>query len=350
MQGQKPPTIWGAGRGQQQYLTLVQANADTCSSETRLEELDALFWRHFRADIVGLEEVRRTWDNRSGHTCGGGKYVLFHSAAATNETGAAILGVGILVRNNLVPTLISLRLLGPRLLVAKFRGSQRNLTVIVAHAPTGKATDDERTAFYASLADVTSATAGISTQVVLMDANAGPGKSRKGWEHIVGPHGIAYPVSEDTKASCDGFGQYCFDHNLCIGHTGFQHKDRHKLTFYPNAEQTGKPRDMDHVLIDGRSSSCLENCKTAPGAVISPPGTTLNGELAGHRAVVATLHCRLKAIPGNDLKKDASYIRSDCLKKEVQKEIQATLASDAPHYVMANGALVEAGHFGMLPG
>ena len=50
----RPPTIWGTGRNQQQYLTLVQANPDTCSSATRHEELDALFWRKFRADIVGL--------------------------------------------------------------------------------------------------------------------------------------------------------------------------------------------------------------------------------------------------------------------------------------------------------
>ena len=70
----RPPTRWGAGRNQQQYLTLVQANPDTCSSATRHEELDALFWRKFRADIIGLEEVRRPWDNNSGTVPADGHY------------------------------------------------------------------------------------------------------------------------------------------------------------------------------------------------------------------------------------------------------------------------------------
>ena len=53
-----------------------------------------------------------------------------------------------MVRTHLVPTIMSIRLLGPRLLVAKFRGAQRNLTVYVAHAPHSGASDDDRQAFY----------------------------------------------------------------------------------------------------------------------------------------------------------------------------------------------------------
>ena len=85
----------------------------------------------------------------------------------------------------------------PRLLVAKFRGAQRNLRVIVAHAPTGAATQEERDAFYSALNELTSTQNSMDTTVVLIDANAGPGDSREGWEHIVCPHGVPYPKDVD---------------------------------------------------------------------------------------------------------------------------------------------------------
>lgn len=90
------------------------------------------------------------------------------------------LGVGILVRTHLAPTIMSLRLLGPRLLVARIRGAQRNLKVIVAHAPCADASDADRDAFYHELDDVTTAALDMETRVVLIDANAGPGHTRQG--------------------------------------------------------------------------------------------------------------------------------------------------------------------------
>ena len=58
-----------------------------------------------------------------------------------------------MVRIHLVPAIMSIRLLGPRLLVAKFRGARRNLTVYVAHAPHSGASDDDRQAFYTDFSE-----------------------------------------------------------------------------------------------------------------------------------------------------------------------------------------------------
>ena len=102
----KSPCIWGAGRGQQQYLTIVQANPDTCSSATRLEELDSLFWDSSRAHVVGLQEVRRPWDNRVGTTCADGHYTLFHTASDGPN-----LGVGMLIRTPLLPSIMYIKLM-----------------------------------------------------------------------------------------------------------------------------------------------------------------------------------------------------------------------------------------------
>ena len=96
-----------------------------------------------------------------------------------------------MVRTQLVPTIMSIRLLGPRLLVVKFRGAQRNLTVYVAHAPHSKATKEDQDAFYDAFTTVMADRNEMDTKVVLMDANTGPDQWRTGRSHIVGPHSLS---------------------------------------------------------------------------------------------------------------------------------------------------------------
>ena len=97
-----------------------------------------------------------------------------------------------MVRSHLAPTIMSIRLWSPRLLVAKFRGARRNLTVYVAHAPHSKASDEDRQAFYTAFSEAVSDRNEMDTRVVLMDANTGPGEWRDGRPHIVGSHGTPF--------------------------------------------------------------------------------------------------------------------------------------------------------------
>ena len=97
-----------------------------------------------------------------------------------------------MVRTHLVPTIMSIRLLSPRLLIAKFRGAQRNLTVYVAHAPHSRASAEDRLDFYTTFSEALSDRSEMDTKVVLMDANTGPGEWRAGRSHIVGPHSTPY--------------------------------------------------------------------------------------------------------------------------------------------------------------
>lgn len=155
--------------------------------------------------------MRRPWSTNAGTTLN--RYTLFHTESAERN----VLGVGIMVRQALVPTMMNLGLLGPRLPVARFRGAQRNLSVIVAHAPTGAATETDRKAFYATLHAATEECGETDTKVVLIDANAGPSTDRQGWSHIWGPHGIPYPKDPTKDPNCVAFAEYCFSHNLLIG-------------------------------------------------------------------------------------------------------------------------------------
>ena len=97
-----------------------------------------------------------------------------------------------MVRTHLVPTIMSIRLLSPRLLVAKFRGAQRHLTVYVAHAPHSDASPEDREDFYTTFSEALSDRNEMDTKVVLMDANMGRGEWRDGRSHLIGPHGISF--------------------------------------------------------------------------------------------------------------------------------------------------------------
>ena len=98
-----------------------------------------------------------------------------------------------------------------------------------------------------------------------MDANAGPGLSRPGWEKVIGPLGVSYPHRDvDKDPNCVKFREFCKTNSLKVGQTWLAHKIRHKHTFYPNQEEHGSPKDIDHVLIDNGHSSCLEDVKVAP--------------------------------------------------------------------------------------
>ena len=115
-----------------------------------------------------------------------------------------------MVRTHLVPTIMSLRLLSPRLLIAKFRGAQRNLTVSVAHAPHSGASDDDRQAFYTASSEALSDRNDMDTRVVLIDANTGPDEWRDGHAHIVGPHSIPF-----AKKGLDKDDNHCQFNYIC---------------------------------------------------------------------------------------------------------------------------------------
>ena len=140
-----------------------------------------------------------------------------------------------MIRTHLVPTIMSIRLLSPRLLVAKFRGAQRHLTVYVAHAPDSDADPNDRIDFSTTFSEALSDRNEMDTKVVLMDANTGPGEWRKGRSHLIGPHCIPYAKKNLDKGDNHfQFNYFCWNHNLCVGHTWLKHKESQKLTFYPN--------------------------------------------------------------------------------------------------------------------
>ena len=216
----------------------------------------------------------------------------------------------------------------------------------MAHAPRSDASPDDREDFYTTFSEALSDRNEMDTKVVLMDANTGPGEWRKGRSHFIRPHEIPYAKKDlDKDPNHFQFNYFCWNHNLCVGHTWFKHKESQKLTFYPNSPHSGQPRDMDHILIDGRSSSCLEDVRSLPELPISTHEKLVDGTQPGHRMVIAKLHCRLRK-PEPKIKTQ-TYLRSLCMEPDTQSAIQKELKEPAHINRLAHLALDKGGAFGI---
>ena len=190
----------------------------------------------------------------------------------------------------------------------------------MAHAPHSGASDDDRQAFYTDFSEALSDRNEMDTRDVLMDANTGPGEWRDGRSHIVGPHGTSFAKKGlDKDDNHFQFNYFCWNNDLGVGYTWFRHRESQKLTFYPQSTDHGQPRDIDHILIDGRSSSCLEDVRSLPELTISVHEKLIDGNLPGHRMVIAKLRWRLRK--PEPKKQTQVYLLSKCMGSEVHSAI-----------------------------
>ena len=102
---------------------------------------------------------------------------------------------------------------------------------------------------------------------------------------------------------------------------------------------------MDHILIDGRSSSCLEDVRSLPELTISTHDKFVDGYQPGHRMVIAKLRCRLRK-PEPKVKTQ-TYLRSKCMDTDIQSAIQKELKEPAHINRLAHQALNKGGAFGI---
>eukprot|EP00397_Hematodinium_sp_SG-2012_P000576 GEMP01000577.1.p1 GENE.GEMP01000577.1~~GEMP01000577.1.p1 ORF type:complete len:1315 (+),score=230.29 GEMP01000577.1:2458-6402(+) len=234
-----------------------------------------------RVDICALQETR--FDECS---LVGEEYTYFFSGCVKQSEDQGKRdkkrgGVGVAVRKNLVPVIEEIRPISDRLLLLRLRGKQINLVIICVYAPVGDRENREKIQdFYRELKTVRDAVKKDDACVILGDLNASVGKDMVGSSSV--GNFLAHAKSCYGARALVG---YCEEEDFCIGGTFFEKKRSHAMTFYyaQGASQ------IDHVLIDGRHKSCLEDVRAYPEIHLGGG----SGEF-GHRAIVATLRCRLR--------------------------------------------------------
>ena len=204
-------------------------------------ELDRL-----QLSIVGLSETRR----RDTARVSSGGYTYWWSGRSPENVAS---GVGIAVRNDLVPAIAEFTPVSERILQLRVRHSTGFLTFIVVYAPTEDKDAATKEEFYSLLDSVVAGCRKRDTLVVLGDFNAVVGKARDGYSACLGPEG--YGTRNDNGSRLLDFAK---SYNLLIGGSWFQRPLTRRLTWYSRDGVTRK--ELDHILVSKRWK-LLRNCR-----------------------------------------------------------------------------------------
>ena len=133
----------------------------------------------YKYDVIGLCEVR--WTNH-GEIDGG---EMIWSGGETHERG-----VGMILSEKAKKALKGYCPVDDRLMYASFRGYPRDITVIVAYAPTTDHSEEEVEAFYEAVEKVMEETPKDNIKFLVGDWNAKIRTGRQSYEDVMGKYGV----------------------------------------------------------------------------------------------------------------------------------------------------------------
>lgn len=144
--------------------------------------------------------------------------------------------------------------------------------------------------------------------IVLGDLNARPGNNNTARDRVMGKHGIG-SINDNGERLC----HFCDENNMVIGGTLFRHKDIHKTTWIsPNGATKSQ---IDHILINGRWRSSLQDVRACRGADVG----------SDHTLLVAVVSLKLrKAQRGQKRGQqfDISNLRDDQIRQAFGRELK----------------------------
>ncbi|XP_068207464.1 craniofacial development protein 2-like [Palaemon carinicauda] len=144
------------------------------------------------------------------------------------------------------------RAVNSRLLLAKFRSIQCNMSIIVCYAPTNDSPEERNDEYYEELQSVIGEIPERDMKIVIGDFNGKTGRNNEGIENVMGVEGLAEVAN---KKGAD-FISFCSTNNLVIGSTLFQLKYIHKSIFkFANKQRANKQDDLDDVTLKNRFST-----------------------------------------------------------------------------------------------
>jgi len=220
----------------------------------------------FEWEVIGLSEVRRKGHGTVEHE--GCK--LLYSGNDKRQGG-----VGILLSKNAAKSLIEFHPISSRVIVARFHGHGRDISIIQAYAPTCASSEDEIEEFYATLQTAFGIAKKHDVRIVMGDFNAKVGTDSETWKGVLGHHGYG-----DENERGERLLEFCQLNKLSIMNTWFQHKNTRKWTWTapektsPVAPESRRktdvtPRNMiDFVMVDQRWRSSFTDTRSFPSATI----------------------------------------------------------------------------------
>ena len=204
-----------------------------------------------KLDICCLQETR--WKGGSSRTMGkdGARYKLFWVGS---ENGGA--GVGVLVAEKWVDSVIDVKRVSERLLVLRLAVGKVVLNIVCVYAPQAGRAAVEKEEFLAVLGDCLRMVNRDEELIVCGDMNCHVGSKADGFESVHGGKGFG-------SRNADGivFLDFAVALGMAVVNTWFVKKESQKISF----ESGGNRTTVDYVMVRREDLSKVKDMKVVPG-------------------------------------------------------------------------------------
>jgi len=199
------------------------------------------------------------------------------------------------------------------------------IQILVTHATTATARDEEKDAYYDKLQEATCQT-GFADTIILGDMNAKllsrrEDETRIMGEHILGDAELLWAQSDITRDNRTRFTSYCEYNELYIQNTKFQKQDANKCTYREPTTNRGPPWDahryaeIDFIVNRQRWKNNVLNVQSDPMANVD----------SDHFPVWAVYRTRLKRTRINAEERTRYEDPTTEQKREFDEQIRAEL-------------------------
>ena len=165
-----------------------------------------------------------------------------------------------------------------RIILARLKGRQTNLSIIQCYAPTNDSNDGDKEAFYEQLQAALENVHRSDLLLVINDLNAKVGSDNVNFERVMGGEGCK--VQHDNG---ERLVEWCAFNNMIIVGNLFPHRNIHKLTWTsPNGRDQNQ---IDHLMVNSMWRRSLLDVRVRRGADAS----------SDHHLVTAKVRLKLRA-------------------------------------------------------
>lgn len=209
--------------------------------------------KRYRLDVVAIQEVRWIGDG----TMVSDVYKLIYGGTNQHAFGTAFL-----IRSCYSEAIKGYSFLSDRLSSLHLRGQFNDIILINGHAPTENAEEEQKDDFFDLMDEVLNKCPNYATKIILGDMNAKIGRDQQ-FHQITGKHSLHYTSNDNGQKLI----QFAMAHGMIIKSTMLCRKDIHKATWISPDNRTRN--QIDHVIIDKRRGSLIEDVRTFRGADIN---------------------------------------------------------------------------------
>ena len=160
-------------------LKIGNWNVRTMNQIGKIQQVENEFMK-YSLDILALSETRCKGSGKEALDQGN---TYIYSGRAD---GIGREGVGMMLTPRAVKALTEWKAINSRLLLARFKSRQCNLSFIVCYAPTNDSLEEVKDAFYEELQSVIDEIPERDMRVVIGDMNAKVGRDNQGIENVMG--------------------------------------------------------------------------------------------------------------------------------------------------------------------